>query len=323
MAEAWLAEGFRVEVCAHDDDVHEPSADCAVAIDIHRNLERWSVRPESRFLKVLHATGCHWRFQNEAEQKRLSALRERRGVALAPRRQVPPSAAAEVADHITLTGNRFSAATFGHAAKPWTRIPLSSAYEFEWPSQRDFEKAQRRFLWMGSYGMVHKGLDLVLEAFAAMPDLQLTICGRPEKEEDFFRVYEKELSHTPNISFRGWTDPASPDFAAIAATHAAVIYPSCSEGGGGSVIHCMHAGMVPACTAASSVDLDDFGFSIDDATVESVRNTARAIAALPSAEIEQRARAAWEHVRQHHTQRTFRLAYGDYVRRTVAFLQAN
>lgn len=171
--------------------------------------------------------------------------------------------------------------------------------------------------------MVHKGLDLVLEAFSMMPDLQLTICGRPEKEEDFFRAYGNELCRTPNISLRGWTDLDAPEFTAIAATHATVIYPSCSEGGGGSVIHCMHAGMVPACTQASSVDLFDFGFPIEDATVESVSSAARTISALPAAEIEERARAAWEHVRYHHTRQTFRSSYNEYVRQTVAALGVN
>ena len=35
--------------------------------------------------------------------------------------------------------------------------------------------------------MVHKGLDLVLEAFAGMPEYHLTVCGPVAKEKDFER----------------------------------------------------------------------------------------------------------------------------------------
>lgn len=320
MAQSWLDAGFRVEVSGYQDRRHALPADCAVAIDIHGNLERWAASSNFHFVKVLHATGCYWKFQNQAENERLARLKERRGVQLIARRQVPPSEAATLADHITLTGNKFTSDTFSNAGKPIVRIPLSSAYEFDWPGQRDFNSAKRRFLWMGSYGMVHKGLDLVLEAFAGMTDLELTVCGRPEKEPDFYQAYKQELTRTPNIRCRGWIDPSSAEFSQIAATHATIIYPSCSEGGGGSVIHAMHAGMLPACTKASSVDLEDFGFEIAEASVHEVRRVAYTISSSIASEVEARAHAAWEYVRLHHTRETFHRAYKQYVDSTVARL---
>ena len=190
-----------------------------------------------------------------------------------------------------------------------TRIPISSAYEFSWPQGRDFEKAKRRFIWVGSYGMVHKGLDLALDAFVDMPELELTVCGRPEKEADFYRLYEKHLKKTPNIKLHGWLDMASADFLEIARTHAAVIYPSSAEGGAGSVIHCMHAGMLPVCTTEASIDLGDFGVHVESATVESVQIACRAVAGMSSSEVETRARGAWEHVRREHTRDKFQENY--------------
>jgi hypothetical protein len=47
--------------------------------------------------------------------------------------------------------------------------------------------------------MVHKGLDLVLEAFADMPEYHLTVCGPIQKEQDFERAYYRELYQVPNI----------------------------------------------------------------------------------------------------------------------------
>ena len=307
MAHAFMEMGFRVEVCNWDDINYIPPDDTKIAIDIHSNLERWKLPKDC--IKVLHATGAHWSFQNEAESIRLDGVKIRRGVQLIPRRTAAPSRGTDVADHIVILGNEFTEQTFRFAVKPMTRVPISSAYEFPFPESRDYEMARKNFLWIGSYGMVHKGLDLVLEAFAEMPDLQLTVCGRPEKEEDYFRLYEKELKDTPNIHFHGWVDMASSEFSKIALTHASVVYPSCSEGGGGSVIHCMHAGMIPVCTREASVDLNDFGVLIREGSVSAVQEAVRKVASMSALEVGDRARASWEHVRAIHTREQFRNNY--------------
>jgi glycosyltransferase involved in cell wall biosynthesis len=299
MAEIFRGLGFRVEVCDWDDEVYSPPRDAKVAIDIHGNLERWVLPDEC--LKVLHATGAHPTFQNQAESTRLQAVSKRRGVVLMPRRTSKPSRGAEVADHIVVLGNEFTGQTFRYAGKPITRIPISSAYQFHFLEKRDYSTACRRFLWIGSYGMVHKGLDLVLEAFEQMPELELTVCGRPEKEGDFYRLYEKELKHTPNIHFHGWVDMDSESFHEIARTHVSVVYPSCSEGGGGSVIHCLHAGMIPVCTSEASVDLNDFGVLICDGSVSSVKEAVQKIARMSVSELDERARKAWNHAQKNHT----------------------
>lgn len=317
IAEIWRDQGFRVEICQHDDRGYAPPADCMVAIDIHDNLVRWQPRLSDGCIKICHATGCHWLPQNMSELVRLEALRARRGVSLKPRRQLSPSQACEVADVISILGNSYTQGTYYHCAKPIVRVPISSAYEFAWPYERDFESSKSRFLWAGSYGMVHKGLDLVIEAFSTMPDLTLTICGRAEKEEDFFSHYHRELTMTPNIRFLGWVDFASDRFCEIARTHASIIYPSSSEGGGGTVIHAMHAGLLPICTHEASVDLGDFGVLIETGTVRAVSDAARRVAEMSSQEVSHRARAAWDYVRRMHTREVFRKNYADFVQQTI------
>ena len=41
------------------------------------------------------------------------------------------------------------------------------------PEGKDFEVCRPHFMWLGSRGFVHKGLDVVLEAFSEMPELAL------------------------------------------------------------------------------------------------------------------------------------------------------
>ena len=313
MAQAFLDLGFRVEVCDYDDESYRPPEDCKVAIDIHGNLERWELPQGCK--KILHATGAHWLFMNHAELSRLIAVRNRHRIALRPQRQVKPSRGVEVADEVVVLGNEFTRETFLFAGKPVTRIPISSAYEFSWLEGRDFENAKRRFLWVGSYGMVHKGLDLALDAFAGMPEFELTVCGRPEKEADFFKLYERHLKQTQNIKLFGWLDMASSDFLEIARTHGSVIYPSSAEGGAGSVIHCMHAGMLPICSTEASINLGDFGVHVESATVESVQKACQAVAGMSSGEVEHRARSAWAHVRREHTRDKFQENYRKFAAR--------
>ena len=75
---------------------------------------------------------------------------------------------------------------------------------YPWPEAKDFEACRTRFLWLGSRGMVFKGLDLVLDAFVQMPEYHLTVCGPVAKEKDFEQVYYQELYHTSNIHTYGW-----------------------------------------------------------------------------------------------------------------------
>ena len=321
MAESYLELGYRVEICDYENTHYKLPADCVVAIDIHGNLERWHCESKNHCYFILHATGTHWLQCNLSELKRLEYVRNRKGGALSPRRQVPASRAIEVADEVSVLGNEYTMRSFEFAGKTITRIPISSAYEFPWPADRIFSSSKKKFLWLGSYGMVHKGLDLVLDAFASMPDLELTVCGRPEKEEDFLKLYEKELKHTPNIHFHGWVDMGSQGFSKIAATHTAVIYPSCAEGGAGSVIHCMHAGMIPACTYEASVDLGDFGELVKSGTVEAVQEACRRIAELPDEDVESRARASYEYARAVHSREKFRENYQNYAASVIAGLK--
>jgi hypothetical protein len=142
----------------------------------------------------------------------------------------------------------------------------------------------------------------------------LTVCGRPEKEADFFTEYRRELTQLPNIHFAGWTAMGSPEFQRIRETHGAVLYPSCSEGGAGSVIHCMHAGLVPIVTHEASVDIEDFGISIESDKVEAIKQSAMAFASLTPQEAESRMRASWESVRRNHTRARFRRDYENWAR---------
>ena len=323
MARAWLEAGYAVDAIHWTNTGFEPDGPYDVLIDPRLNLERLGPRLGPECLKVLHAETAHWTFHNPAQEARRAAVRERRGVELPPERMLEENRALEHADAVTRVGNAFTAGTYeraGGRGKPIFRVPLSNAFRYPFPEDRDLSTARRRFVWFGSGGLVHKGLDLVLEAFARLPDLHLTVCGPVDREPDFEREYWRELYRTPNIRTEGWVDAAPGGrFQEIARESIAAVYPSCSEGGGGSVITCLHAGLIPVVTAEASVDVaPERGVLVPDATVDAVRRAVTGLAERPAAELDAMARAAWSHVREHHTRESFARDY----RRVVGELEA-
>jgi glycosyltransferase involved in cell wall biosynthesis len=161
-------------------------------------------------------------------------------------------------------------------------------------------------LWFGSDGLVHKGLDLTLEAFAEMPEYRLLVCGPIEKERDFVQTYYSELYKTPNIHVIGWVDVTGQEFMKIIETCAGLVYPSCSEGQSGSVINCLHAGLIPIISYESGVDVDDFGLILRESSVDEIKNAVRTIAGLSSERLGSMALKAWDFARKKHTRDAFK-----------------
>lgn len=313
MAQTFLALGYGVDVIRFTNRSFRPRAPYRIAIDTLLNLERLAPALPEDCLKILHADSAHWLFHATAQHQRLSALKQRRGISLPPMKEVAPNRAIETADCATVLGNSFTMDTYRYAGKPLLRVPVSSPLTFDWPEGKDFASVRTSFLWFGSTGFVHKGLDLVLEAFAGLPQLQLTVCGPLEAEADFVRAFHRELFETPNIRTVGWVDLGSAEFLDLARRTGAVVFPSCSEGGGSAVLSCIHAGLLPVVTPEASVDIEDFGLQIGDGlretSVEEVRSAVLEAAGLSPGEREARSRAGWEHVRRHHTREQFQRRY--------------
>jgi glycosyltransferase involved in cell wall biosynthesis len=229
-----------------------------------------------------------------------------------------PNFAIENADCATVLGNDFTIGTYRYANKTMHRVPISAPMLYDWPAEKNFEQSRKHFLWLGSTGFVHKGLDLLLEAFAATPEYHLTVCGPLSKEKEFTRAYQEMLYGLPNIHTEGWVDVTSSKFLEIAKRCIALVYPSCSEGGGGSVINCMHAGLIPIVSREASVDVDGFGMVLEDCTIEAIQRAVQALAELPVEQLEARARKAWHYARTHHTREIFTREYRNAVSAILA-----
>jgi len=311
MANIWLNHGYNVDVIDWNNTRFIPKRDYSIFIDIHSNMERLTPFLKNS-KKILHITGAHWKFQNAAETKRLSDLRLRRGFSLKPRRQVTPCNGIEYADYATILGNKFTQDTYAFSKKALFPIHLSTSILMPY-YEKDFTKINKNYLWLGSTGMVHKGLDLVLEAFSQLPDYKLTVCGPVDKENDFKNAFFKELYQLPNIKTVGFVDLESKDFLDTVQNTVGLIYPSCSEGQAGSVISCMHAGLIPIISYESGVDTCDFGYTLSENTVDSIIEAVIFLSQKSSEELKIMSYKSWSYAREYHTREMFSKDYEDFV----------
>lgn len=317
IGKTFLDLGYRVDVIDYRNNKFIPGKDYSFFIAARTNFERISQYLNKNCIKIVHLDTSHWLFNNHASYKRSLALQMRKGVTIRSQRIVESNLAIEYADCATILGNGFTISTYQYAKKPVFRIPISTCVVYPRPEKKDFDACRKNFLWFGSGGLIHKGLDLILDVFAQMPDYHLTICGPIQQEEDFVRTFYKELYQTPNIHTHGWVSVDSEEFMRIMNNCVGLIYPSCAEGQCGAVVTCMHAGLIPVISYESGVDVGDSGVILKDCSLDQIKKTIQNISGLPAVELKNRALKTWEFVRANHTRERFAEEYRKVITQIV------
>ena len=312
IANTFLNLGYNVDVIDRLNHNFTPLKKYDIFVGHRHRFERFSEFLGEDCLKIAHLDVAHWLFNNCATSKRALDMQQRRGVTVSQSSQriIEHNMAIEYAEYATVLGNEFTINTYKYAKKPIYRVPISTCDMYPWPEKKDFDICRKNYLWFGSEGMVHKGLDLVLDAFKDMPEYNLTICGPVEKEIFFVKAYYKELYQSKNINTIGWIDTSSVQFVNILNNCIGLIYPSCAEGGGGSVITCMHGGLIPIVSYESSVDVEDeYGIILKDSSVEEIKTSIKYISNLPAGQLKGMAQKSWEFARKYHTRDRFSIEY--------------
>ena len=309
MARTFAELGYTVDVIDYRNRSFRPEHPYDVFVDVRHNMERLAPLVGDRCLKIFHIDTAHLLENNAGEANRLTDLLKRRGLSLPARRDEKPNRGVETADCATGNVGPFALSTFAYAGKTIHPLPAPVADLLDFPEEKDWDACRGRFLWLGSGGLVHKGLDLVLEAFARMPEYHLTVCGPVDDDPDFKRAFHRELYETPNIRTAGFVPMGGAEYRRIVADCAAVVYPSCSEGLSTSTIECMHAGLIPIVSPQTGIPVDDFGFFIDPCSVERICELVREVAALPADDLKAMAIRAWTFARSNHTRERFAEVY--------------
>lgn len=315
IAQSFLNQGYRVDVIDYRDRHFFPNKKYDFFVSARTNLEHIAKRLNDDCIKIAHLDTSHFLFNNFAAYKRALKLQNRRGIANSSIRIIEHNLAIEHADYGTVLGNQATIQTYSYAKKPLFPVPVPTPQIYQSPEKKSFHDCKNRFLWFGSSGFVHKGLDLVLEAFVEMPNCHLTICGPVNKDTDFVQDFYTELYQTPNIHTVGWVDVSSSNFVEIANSCAALIYPSCAEGQAGSVVTCLQAGLIPIVSYESGVDVEDFGKILVESSLNEIKAAVGEISVLPEETLEIMSTKAWEYARKNHTKE-------DYLKRYTSIIHS-
>lgn len=209
-------------------------------------------------LRIHYATGCHWLFHNTAEYIRLNDFRMRTGISMCPQRQVIPLHFEVLANLTTYFGGDFQRLLFTKPAKTYplalssTLVPLFK--------DKDVSNSRHHVLWLGSRGFIHKGLDIVLEAFKLQKNFQLHICANLESEPQFFGWFQTAFGDCANIIYHGWKNISDKGFVRLAESCIASVYCSAAEGGAGAIIQAMQFGCIPIVNKSTALRGEHTGF---------------------------------------------------------------
>ncbi len=243
-------------------------------------LNNCFAKKKNKTTAIYYGTGMHECVQNYNTLSRIEDVYKKKGKWLLNSGRIVEktwSKQTTLVDAIITLGNDFVKESYSkYFNKTVYLIPPSFIKLYDYKKiieKKNFEKAIKNYLWFGSDGKIHKGLDLLLDYFPSHPEIHLHICCSFKNEEEFKKIYEKELLHTPNIHYHGFVLLNSPKFEKLLIECGFVIFPSCSEAGGPSVLNVSgNGGIIPIISKESTIDFDEFTIEIKTLDQDGIEN---------------------------------------------------
>jgi hypothetical protein len=269
-------------------------------------------------VRIYFSTGIYWKEMNLREAKRIYDLALRRGYLLYPDRPIQHSEefATRASNGIICLGNQ-------SAINTYHEFPLviginNATYPVTWSGWRtkDYAKGLQHFLFFSGGGNIHKGLDLLLEAFGET-NLHLHICQ--DISADFAKVYRRELMECPNIHVYGNLSMRSAQFESLATLCNWVITATCGEGQPGAIIECMGYGLVPILPDSANIDIDQLGIPLPECTVEAVRTACHGASRMEAEECRKQCALVMETVKQSYSPKQFNRNFKTATEEIIAF----
>ena len=241
---------------------------------------------------VYYSTGSHPLFQNSQSVLRLLCFLRREGLYLPESvRQIDPKWAigASAADYGLVIGDDSTVGTFRAVSPEMKLWGVRPPFHI---SIRDLSMTKKRrnsFLWFGSFGLLHKGLDVVLDFFIENPQYDLDVCGYLDREVRFMDVYRDRIHRAPNIHLNGFLRVDSTRFKDLMEQCTYVVLVSFSEGCSTGVVTAMgNGGLIPIVSRESGISGGDVRI-LSENSVEGLRQAIDAEMAVPESFIPGRA----------------------------------
>ncbi len=130
-------------------------------------------------------------------------------------------------------------------------------YEF---NHKNHAATKKHFLWLGSYGAIHKGLDLLLDVFEKRDDIILHIAGLSEEDKQLLKPKNRA-----NIIDHSYINIKTDTFLRVVEACTYIILPSCSEAFSTSVTTGMRHGLIPIVMRDTGFNrMGDIGIFLKD-----------------------------------------------------------
>lgn len=261
---------------------------------------------KSSTVRIYYATGANFIDSFSNEVIRWSNLYDRRGIVKSssrfgmPRNPQLAIQSMKNVDGVITVGGQWCASTYSMWEKKIYQVGVIPFTHYSYKDMdRNISSCKYNFLWLGGKGLVHKGLDLVLESFACMPDYNLYIAC--EYEKGFFECFAKELNMR-NIHYVGFVNTESRKFYELSNNCAYTISASCSEGICTSVLTCMHTGLIPVTNMESGID---HGYQIEDCDTASIIEVLQKLKNISDEDVRLKMEESYQFVKNNYSAEAF------------------
>lgn len=259
-------------------------------------------------LKILYATGCNPFYSYKTSMEQVQNFYLSKGKLMPRSSRVTENfwtCSYFLSDKIIALGNKFVADTFINV-NPLINCESVNAFYFDVYDinidAKNFDISKKHFLWFGSSGLLHKGLDLLIDIFLERKDITLHICGASKDEIKFWDYYQSKIVNCKNIIDYGFVDIKSDKFKNLMNECAFCVYPTASEGGSPALLNVMaNGGLIPIASKACGIDIEDFGFEFNELNRVEIEKYIDKVISLSSNELLQKSKYVKQFVKENFT----------------------
>lgn len=159
---------------------------------------------------------------------------------------------------------------------------FNTSYIFDKAFLKDsIEQTKYNFLWFGSVGLIHKGVDVLIDAFKDMPNFSIDFYGLDSRERVLFD--KLKVQNTIDCGRVNVQDIAFVE--KIVNKHCFIIFPSCSEGMSTAVATCMAHGLIPILTKESGFNSCECILELKGWRIEDIKDALKEATSLRNEDI--------------------------------------
>jgi len=152
--------------------------------------------------------------------------------------------------------------------------------------KKNWDLARKKFCMFPAAGMIHKGVDIVLDLFSKHLEWELYLGAPITREPRFMAIYQNILS-LPNIHFQGFVDMSTPAYWNILDECGFFLSPSAAEGCPTSVVNaCTNGKVIPIATSRSGLEPSSYNIPIREITEESLEQAIKTAQTFSNKELE-------------------------------------